>query len=262
MSKVLLLDVLQSPEDFGLKQEDINLQKIAYEPARRTLLLPSDKTGWYDDQLIVTQKKHTWHPFLHNGKVAITTGETTDFELGLGGSTGYDNGKDCLREINKLFLSQMTEMADLTKDMYNKMPESLKAMCYLYWLSSRYVYPGDSSYCYFGLQFVRSSGVSNYALYRYYSGSPYSSSFSIAVRPTLYLKSGIRIDTDQWLYTREPATLFLPESENQREKDEEVTMKMIYGEIKKLQEQMAKMESKLDKRLNFIGAILRKFNKN
>lgn len=51
---VLLTDVLQSPEDFGLKKEDINLQKIDYEPAQRTLFLPSDKTGWYDDQLIVT----------------------------------------------------------------------------------------------------------------------------------------------------------------------------------------------------------------
>ena len=254
---VLFSDVLQSPEDFGLKKEDINLRNIAHEPIGGTLLLPSDKTGWYEDQLIVPQKKHTWYPFLYKGRAFITTGETTDFELGLGGSTGYDNGKDCLREINKLFLSQMTEMADLTKDMYNKMPESLKAMCYLYWLFEQFDYGP-----WHGLQYVGSSGVNYSRLYRSSSGSPSSGSYSLAVRPTLYLKSGIRIDTDQWLYTREPATLFLPESENQREKDEEVTMKMIYGEIKKLQEQMAKMESKLDKRLNFIGAIMRKFNKN
>ena len=251
---VLFSDVLQSPEDFGLKQEDINLRKIAHEPTRRTLLLPSDKTGWYDDQLIVTQKKHTWHSFLYEGKVAITTGETTDFELGLGGSTGYDNGKDCLREINKLYLSQMTEMADLTKDMYNKMPEILKAMCYLYWLFEQF---DDGPW--HGLQYVYSSGVSCNILYRCSSGSAGSYSLSYAVRPTLYLKSGICIDLDQWLYTREPATLFLPESENQ---PKEVTMEMLYAEIKGLKGQIAEMEKKFDKRLNFIGAILKKFNKN
>lgn len=250
---VLFSDVLQSPEDFGLKQEDINLRKIDYEPTRRTLLLPSDKTGWYEDQLIVPQKKHTWHSFLYEGKVAITTGETTDFELGLGGSTGYDNGIKCLRDINELYLSQMTEVADLTKDMYDEMPETLQKMCYEYWLFEQFK---DGPW--HGLRCVLSRGVGKYYPC-YYSGSPGSSYYSYAVRPTVYLKSGICIDLDQWLYTREPATLFLPESENQ---PKEVTMEMLYAEIKGLKGQIAEMEKKFDKQLNFIGAIMRKFNKN
>ena len=148
----------------------------------------------------------------------------------------------------------MTEMADLTKDMYNKMPESLKAMCYLYWLFEQF---DDGPW--HGLQRVSSCGVNNGTLYYCSSGSARSSSRSYAVRPTVYLKSGICIDLDQWLYTREPATLFLPESENQ---PKEVTMEMLYAEIKGLKGQIAEMEKKFDKRLNFIGAILRKFNKN
>lgn len=131
----------------------------------------------------------------------------------------------------------MTEVTNLTEDMYNKMPESLKAMCYLYWLFEQF---DDGPW--HGLQLVHSSGVSSSRLYYCSSGSPGSYNSSYAVRPTVYLKSGICIDLDQWLYTREPATLFLPESENQ---PKEVTMEMLYAEIKGLKGQIAEMEKKL-----------------
>ena len=209
---VLFSDVLQSPEDFGLKQEDINLRKIAHEPIGGTLLLPSDKTGWREDQTIEPKKKHTWYPFLYNGKVAITTGETTDFELILKGEDGYNNSIGCLRKITELYLSEMTEVAELTREMYKAMPKVLKEMCDWYWLFEKFDYGPWR-----GLQVVNSSGADSYDLYYYYSGSPHSDNIDRAVRPTLYLKSGIRIDLDQWLYTREPLTCFLPESENQRE---------------------------------------------
>lgn len=52
-----------------------------------------------------------------------------------------------------------------------------------YWLSSRCVSPYSSSNCYFGLQYVNSSGVDYYNLYRYYSGSALSSTRRDAVRP-------------------------------------------------------------------------------
>ena len=52
-----------------------------------------------------------------------------------------------------------------------------------YWLSSRCVYPRDSSLCYFGLQRVESGGVGYSALYYYSSGSPSSGYDSYAVRP-------------------------------------------------------------------------------
>ena len=56
----------------------------------------------------------------------------------------------------------------------------------VYWLSSRCVYPNTSSECYFGLQFVYSSGVNNGFYYLYHrnsNGSVGSGSFSRAVRP-------------------------------------------------------------------------------
>lgn len=57
-----------------------------------------------------------------------------------------------------------------------------------YWLSSRCVYPCSSSDCYFGLQYVYSSGVSNYGLFYYGSGSASSDNSSYGVRPVIKIK--------------------------------------------------------------------------
>ena len=60
-----------------------------------------------------------------------------------------------------------------------------------YWLSSRYVYPNVSTMCFFGLQYVYSSGVgSNSLYYRTDSGSASSSNFSYAVRPLVVVPLG------------------------------------------------------------------------
>lgn len=208
---VLLSEVLQSPKDFGYN-EDIKLREIAHEPTCGTLILPKNKTGWHEEQLIVPQKKHTWYPFLYKGKTIITAGETTDFELSLAGERGYNNGVDSLREINKLYISKMTEVADITKDMYEEMPESLKAMCYLYWLLGKCE---PKNLCSFGLLYVNSSGVRYSYLYRYGLCSESSSSYSYAVRPTLYIKPGVRIDLDQLLGTKGFVKLYPPESETE-----------------------------------------------
>jgi hypothetical protein len=54
----------------------------------------------------------------------------------------------------------------------------------IYWLSSRFVYPGTSYYCSFGLQYVYSSGV-NYGnlFYGHGGGSASIYTYSLALRP-------------------------------------------------------------------------------
>lgn len=242
MSRVLLADVLQSPQDFGYNG-NIHLRPISHKPIGGEILLPRSQTGWHEDQTIKIENDYTWHPFLYNGKVAITSEELgPDFNFN--GEVGYDNAIYWLTEITKLHLSEMTEVAELTSEMYEAMPKTLKRMCYWYWLFEQYESKTTHRR---GLWAVDLVGVHGYPLYDYDSGSPAVQAgwYPCSLRPTVYPKSGTCIDTDQLNYTREPLTCFLPESENQREKDEEVTMEMIYGEIKKLQEQMAKMEKKL-----------------
>ena len=55
-----------------------------------------------------------------------------------------------------------------------------------YWLSSRYTYPTDSTYCHFGLQFAYSGGI-NYPYLYYYHGSAYNSTNGYAVRPIIQI---------------------------------------------------------------------------
>lgn len=213
MSKALLLDVLQSPQDFGLRKEDIIGRRLDYTPpSDGKLVLPKSMTGVREDQEFTVEEDMPFYVFLFKGKAIGVSERKTSNNLILKDRIGYEKGKKCIKKINGLYASEElgTKATGLKRKMWLAMPESLKKMCYDYWLSSCCDLPRVSSYCYFGLQYVGSSGVDNSYMYYCNSGSPSSISRSNAVRPTFRLDDDISIDTDQVKDTADPIKLILP----------------------------------------------------
>ena len=119
-------------------------------------------------------------------------GETMPIDVTLKGHIGISKGILCLDYV----LDKLLGFSELGIALHNVKPKEMKKCVKkgllpipekewrnYHWLSSRYVEPSSSSNCYFGLQFVGSSGVGRSYLYYYSSGSPGSSSISCAVRP-------------------------------------------------------------------------------
>lgn len=264
MSKALLLDVLQSPQDFGLRKEDIIGRRLDYTPpSSGKLVLPKSITGVREGQEF-TVEDMPFYVFLFKGKAIGVSGRTTSNSLTLRGMIGYEKGKKCIKEINGLYASEElgTKATGLKRKMWLAMPESLKKMCYDYWLSSRYVLPNDSSNCNFGLQLVTSSGVLWNNLCNYSSGSAYSNCPSSAVRPTFRLKSGIYVDTDQLCDMDEPIKLILPEKPLQEIMPPQIelpnqggTIEQLLAENQQLKAEIARMKKELDKEQDVINAV-------
>lgn len=202
MSKALLLDVLQSPQDFGLREEDICGRRIDYTPpSGGRLVLPKSMTGWEEDQEFIVEEDMPFYPFLYEGRVILVSGRTASNGLTLEGKIGYEKGKECIKEICGLYASEKlgTEAAELTSDMYYKMPEFLQRMCYYHWLSSCFDAPRCNDDCSFEFAYACSEGVYGSATlyYKYANGSSYSIAFGRAVRPVFYFKPDVYIDIDK-----------------------------------------------------------------
>lgn len=265
MSKALLLDVLQSPQDFGLKEEDIIGRRLDYTPpSGRQVAFPPHMTGTRTDQKFTVEEDMPFYVFLFKGKAIGVSERKTSNSLTLKGMIGYAKGKKCIKEINGLYASEElgTKATGLKRKMWLAMPESLKKMCYDYWLSSRFVYPYASADCHFGLQIVYSSGVDNNYLYYYISGSASSGSYSHAVRPTFRLNSGIYIDTDQLCDMDEPIKLILPERPLQEIMSPQIelpnqggTIEQLLAENQQLKAEIARMKKELDKEQDVINAV-------
>lgn len=92
--------------------------RVDYIPDSRVTLIKKDKTGYEKEQVLETEREHTWYATLYDGKIYFIAGEVTTNKLVLKGKVGYERGEKAQRAYAELYESQVfgTKGVALTED--------------------------------------------------------------------------------------------------------------------------------------------------